>query len=356
MKILYLVDSPYFWESGCWLYRCRIPATEIKKGDDKVQLLSVGEKIPKEWMEFPDVVVYARSYTSDPLPTLKEYKKMGKKIVYEIDDDTWTVNPDNPSKNVAQKQNKQIESMAKEADVVITTNDVLKKKLKKFNKNVVVVPNALDFDKFTRRVGNDEGLRIGFSGAASHWGDLSLIMDVLYELQKKHDFTFVLQGMMGRPIIAEMYNYEMILKMKLQPEKRIYYETALKTYAKLKKLKYIHVPFFPPELYPNVLGQCNLDIGLCPLKDNEFNRSKSCIKFYEYAATGTATLASKVIPYSKEVGYCAKNTYRDWYNKLEKLIVDKKFRNKLLERQWNFVQKNRDIEEVSKLWLKAFQV
>jgi len=84
-----------------------------------------------------------------------------------------------------------------------------------------------------------------------------------------------------------------------------------------------------------------------------FNEAKSCVKFYEYAATGTVTVASDVVPYNQEVGYCAKNTQKDWYDKLERLIIDKDFREELLEKQQKFVFKNRDIKKNIKLWEKA---
>jgi len=94
------------------------------------------------------------------------------------------------------------------------------------------------------------------------------------------------------------------------------------------------------------------DIGLCPLKDNAFNQAKSCVKFYEYAAVGTTCLASDVLPYKNEVNYRAKNTFKDWYKKLERLIVNEKFREKIAEKQWAFVEEHRNIREIVVKWEK----
>jgi len=358
MKILYLLTCAPFWKSGCWLYRCKIPQVEMKKRGHDIRFVPPFEEMTEEWLDWPDVVVYGvygGMYRMDPIPTIKEYQKRGKKVVYDLDDDIFTVNPDNPSSYQVKKNEGQVKKLLKIADIVTTTTPILRKKFLKYNKNVVVCPNSLDPEKFTKRKGGNQQLRIGFTGAASHWADLDMVMDVLFELQKKYDFLFILEGMCGTELINEVYNCEMVLKLGLEPEKRRFYESTLKAYSKIKRLKYIHKPFYSPVLYPAVLGQCNLDIGICPLKDNVFNRSKSCIKFYEYAMTGTVTLASNVLPYKKEVGYCAKNTYKDWYNKLEKLIVDEKFRQKLLEKQQKFVYKHRDIKDIVKLWEKAFK-
>jgi len=358
MNILYLLTCMPFWKSGCWLYRCKIPQVELIKRGHDVRFIPPFKEITADWLKWADTVVYGvygGMYKIDVLPSIEKFKKLGKKVVYDLDDDVFTANPDNPSKSQVKENEKQVKQLLKAADLVTTTTKVLAKKFHKYNKNVVVCPNSVDPSRFTKRKGGNKQLRIGFTGAASHWGDLSLVMDVLFELQKKYDFIFVLQGMCGSPLISEVYNYQMVLKLGIEPEKRKYYESAIKTYDKLKKLKYHHEPFYSPALYPSVLGQCNLDIGICPLKDNTFNHSKSCIKFYEYATTGTATLASKVLPYKKEVGYCAKNTFKDWYNKLEKLIVDEKFREKLLKRQQKFVQKHRDVKDIVKLWESAFK-
>lgn len=360
MKIAYLLTSPFPWQSGCWLYRSRIPSVELKNRGHEVQPLILGKEIVNKWLDYPDVAifgVYGGVYNIDPFSLIREYKKRGKKVVYDLDDDTFTVNPDNPSiVDVKKKGNiKQTTELLKVADVVTTTTEILKKRFQRFNKNVVVCPNAVDASKFTKRKGGNEKIKIGYTGAASHWGDLSLVMDVLAELQKKYDFEFILQGMCGNPLLAEVYNYQMILRQGLEPEKKHFFEATINTYNKLKDLRYTHIPFYPPEMYPAVLGLANIDIGICPLKDNEFNWAKSCVKFYEYATVGTVTLASNVLPYNKEVGYCAKNTFRDWYRKLEKLIVDEKFREKVLKKQQKFVQKNRDIKEIVKAWESAFK-
>ena len=117
-----------------------------------------------------------------------------------------------------------------------------------------------------------------------------------------------------------------------------------------------HIPFMPPELHPSVLGRCDFDIGLAPLEDTEFNRSKSCVKFYEYASVGTVVLTSDVEPYKSEVNYRAKNTVKDWYNKLEKLIVDKDFRAKIGREQQEWVKKHRSVEAIGLDWELACQL
>jgi len=355
MKIIQMLASPYDFGGGCWFYRFQMPGESLMKRGHEIKQLVMSSKINKEFMEFPDVVMFRGTYGVDPTHLIKELKKGDTKIVYDVDDDYLVLNPGNPFKKESKKVREQYIYLCKEADLITVTTDILKKRLQKYNKNVKVIPNALSFQRFKDRKRGNKKLRIGYTGAASHWEDISLIIEPIKALQEKYGFDFFLQGMCGTPLIGEIYNYEYIEKNNLEPEKRDYYMSAIKMYEKFREIKYIHFPFYPPVLYPGILSNMNLDIGICPLKDNEFNQAKSSIKFYEYASTGTPTLASKVLPYSKEVGYFAKNNVKDWYNKLEKLIVDEKFRDKLLDKQQDFVRKNADMEKVVKVWEKSFQ-
>jgi hypothetical protein len=356
MKLIYVHDSFYYWRNGCWLYRNHFPLKALKARGHKVKLVILGTELPEQSvLDFPDTVVFSRTYGIDPIPLMRKWKQMGKKVVYEIDDDLWNVNPDNPSANVSTDMKEQYETMIKEADLVTTTTPYLAKLIKKKNKNVAICPNAVDFDLFEERLHRGDELRIAYTGAASHWDDLSIISEAIIQLQKKYKFLFIVIGMTGSPLPSDLWEYKQMMRMGLQPERKKYFEKALKWADSMKGINWQHEPFWSPMLYPERLKQVDFDIGVAPLHDNKFNHSKSCIKFYEYASVGAVTLASDVLPYNKEVGYCAKNTTKDWYKKLEKLIVDKQFRSKLLFKQSDWVQDHRDIKDIAILWEKALR-
>ena len=356
MKVLYILDSPYAFAGGCWYYRNHVPAKGLKMRGHNVKFMTIpltGD-IPEEYYDWPDTVVFSRVYPKDPIVMMREYKRRGKKVVYEIDDDLWTVNVDNPSANLSNEKRFQYETLIKEVDAVTTTTDILANKIKRFNKKVFVIPNTIDEESYHPRDGKNKKLVIGYTGASSHWHDLEIITDVIIDLQSKYDFDYILQGMCSTPIESEVYGFQQVKMLGLAPERKDYYEAALKWWEKMRQVRFVHIPFHYPQLYPEILRRCDLDIGLAPLWDNEFNRSKSCLKFYEYASMGTATLASNVLPYSKEVNYTAKNKFADWKNKLEKLIVDEKFRKDLAQKQHDWVMENRGLKKISELWEKAF--
>ena len=86
------------------------------------------------------------------------------------------------------------------------------------------------------------------------------------------------------------------------------------------------------------------DIALLPLLDNEFNRSKSDLKYLESASAGSVVVASPVV-YSNtikdgETGFIAFNL-EDFKQKLQILIDNNELRWQLAENAYNYVKYNR---------------
>jgi glycosyltransferase involved in cell wall biosynthesis len=347
------------FQSGIWWHRVEQPMRAMSKRGHAIAQTIIRPQLTEQELSFPDVVIFARTYPPayQPLALMKEFKKRGKRVLYDMDDDFWQVAKDNPSVLVSNAFKDQYESLIKEADAIITPSRILVKKFKRLigKKPIYICPNGIDYAEYKERPHKRNELVIGYMGATSHWKDLQIIIEALSELYQKYDFSFDVYGMCSEPIESAMYMYGKYLQGQFEPEKNEYFRAALKFYDGMKQLHGRHTPFMPPELHPTVMGRVDFDIGIAPLEDTEFNRGKSCIKFYEYASVGTVTLASDVLPYKDEVNYRAKNTKKDWYNKLEKLIVDEKFRKSLLEKQQTWVKENRSLEEIGVIWEKACQ-
>lgn len=359
MKVGFFLDTPMPMFSGIWYHRVKMPAEALGSRGHFVQQFCIGKDRPtKDVIESVDVIVFGRTYPIgyDPVADMKAFKAAGKRVIYDIDDDIWTVAKHNPSVLVSNATKDQYEEMIRLCDAVITPSRTLGKKIKKhFKKPVFICPNAVSPEEYKERKHQMPQLVIGYMGASSHWADLNIVIDVLEDLSKKHDFLFSLYGLTSAPLEADAYTADIIVRSGTQPENEPQLNELLKFHGKLKNLPMFHTPFHPPEIHSRILSGLDMDIGIAPLEDTEFNRGKSSIKFYEYAMVGTVTLASDVLPYSEEVNYRAKNTYKDWYAKLEKLIVDKDFREKLLKEQQDYVKKNRTTEAVALDWELALQ-
>lgn len=359
MKVLFMLDTVMAYQSGIWFHRNETPSAALSKRGHAVKQVAIGSTVPQHLMEWPDTVIFGRTYPSayDPIKIMRDYKRLGKRVLYDMDDDFWQVAKDNPSANVSNALKDQYEGMINEADAVITPSSALAKKFKKyFKKPIFICSNGIDYEVYLERPREHEDLIIGYMGAASHWKDLQLIGEVIDKLSEKYTFFFTIYGITGEPLEAAVYAYNKLLQNNLQPEKNAYFRSALDFYAQLKRVRLLHIPFMPPELHPSVLSRADFDIGIAPLEDTEFNRGKSCIKYYEYAAVGTVTVASKVEPYSLECNYLAKNTFQDWYDKLERLIIDTEFRKELLAKQQAWVKENRSIDAIGIPWELACQL
>ncbi len=86
------------------------------------------------------------------------------------------------------------------------------------------------------------------------------------------------------------------------------------------------------------------DIALLPLRDNEFNRAKSDLKFIECAANGAVALASPIV-YSKTIedgrtGFIYRDE-REFINKLNILIKNKNLRRMVATSAYNYVKRER---------------
>ena len=361
MKVCFALDTPAAFQSGIWFHRNEVPSTLLQKRGHAVKQIPVGQNRSKEILEWADTVVLGRTYPIQLLveKLVIELKKAGKRILYDMDDDFWTVAKHNPSALVSNAFKDQYELLIKESDGIITPSEILAKKFKKLSKGkpVYICPNCASPDFYKKRPhAKKEELSIGYMGAASHWEDLQMITKALNELYKKYPFSFDLYGLTAEPLESAMYFMEKAVAANYPPEKIENFKEALKFYDGIMMMRGRHYPFMPPELHPTCLSRCDFDIGLAPLTDTEFNRGKSDIKFQEYVNTGTACLASKIESYTNSgVGYYAKNDWKDWRDKIEKLIVDEKFREELYQKQKAWIDKYRSPQTVGIQWELACQ-
>lgn len=91
--------------------------------------------------------------------------------------------------------------------------------------------------------------------------------------------------------------------------------------------------------YPSVLENLKLQAIVAPIKDMEFNRCKSHIKYMECAAIGVPLFASNYLPYNRVM---PKEQLFNTGDELKKLILDLKFKSvgsykNIIEKQWKWL-------------------
>jgi len=300
-----------------------------------------------------DAVQFNRFYEGSLIKEIRALKALGKKIIYETDDNYDGIDETHPFHKIAKYAKPSWWELVREADAIIVSTPYLEERMrsKGIAKRIYVIPNSIDLTMYPERKGRNKKLRIGFQGSNIHSVDLLMVIDAIADLQKEYGFEFYIFGIDDKPF-KKLYKF-----VTEEYKERFEWTDAFKgLYEKLQGMKYKHIPTVPYDDYRKKLAELNLDIGICPLKDTEFNRAKSCLKFYEYAAVMTCVLASNVIPYNTEMSEedLVKNRYHGWKRKLRKLIEDKDYRMKRTIEQINWLAKNRNLENMKWEWNKAY--
>lgn len=360
MKYTYLLPGFSFYD-GCIYNRNYIPALKMQEMGHQVDMTLLNPQFNREKLLTLDFVIFSRYYPMDLSPLVLYLKRNNIKIVYESDDDLLNIPITNPTKQIIDQFLESVHMLGNACDLITTTTPYFEAQLKKRypNKPVCVVPNAIDFTTFIPRKREHDKLTIGWSGGVTHCTDLCMVIDVLIKLQEKYDIRFILNGVSANPIEAQAFDWEKSCELGLLNREDPFIKTGLEFVRRLPKIKnFEFVPFYPSALFPQILSNMDMDIGIAPLGDNVFSRSKSNLKYYEYAAVESVTVASNVIPYNTEITHkecLVEDTEKDWYDKLEYMIENKEAREKIQKKQTEWVHENRDIKKVIHQWEKTFE-
>ena len=108
-----------------------------------------------------------------------------------------------------------------------------------------------------------------------------------------------------------------------------------------------------------------MDIGLAPLRDTEFNKCKSNIKFLEYAIAHVPGVYSPTVynfrGFDIEFGIVA-DTSEQWYQAIQNLIPERlggandNLRHDIIENAYGHVCGTYDLSNNVRLWEKAYNL
>jgi len=248
------------------------------------------------------------------------WKNEGGKLIYEIDDDLLD------AKGLMQRGYKgdiavvkaKVQYLAKIADIVTVSTKPLAEKLQLLNSNVHIVPNALDSDlwQLDKNRNHQQGpfarnpngpIRIGYIGAPTHDEDINLVTPAMQALQKKYGDKIEIEVIGGFQHRTPTFGKRIGL-----PKKNDY-----------------------PNFVKWLLQRVHWDIAIIPLVDDDFNRSKSNLKFLEYAALDMAIVCSDAPSYQGVAQHqknclVARNNTEDWLRSLSELIENTTLRQRLV--------------------------
>jgi glycosyltransferase involved in cell wall biosynthesis len=274
-------------------------------------------------------MILQRLWQPAVLNAVGQLNSRGKRTVFDVDDDYWSIPTVNPSYAGWQTPGalENLASVIKAVGGVTTTTRPLAERLRQLNSNVKVIPNTLPEEFWpTHAKPLDHGgpLVIGWAGGISHYLDLREMAAIL-------------------PQILDRY-----------PQAEVRLAGANPAWFPAHDRISFPEPV-PIEQYAGLLG--GFDIGLAPLEDTRFNESKSDLKVLEYSMIGLPVIASKVPAYLQsvahgETGFLARSP-KDWLKHLKSLVEQPGLRAQMGQRSRAWAE-SRLISGSVGLWEDAY--
>lgn len=305
--------------SGCAWYRMLVPLRAVDKlaPDVTVKFFNGGKLcmrqvdpplLPEDAAE-ADIIVAQRANAFEGMGMWRRWSTPTTRTVYENDDDIWNITHENSaaydSYKLGGEGREAVLRYCSTSNLVTTSSPHLADWHRELTPHVPVVllPNyipemVLDL-KHDERKGRP---RLGWMGGGSHARDIHMATGATRRFMKRHK------------------NWDLVVS-------GVDYRSAFKCDpAVMYHIPWIHVSDDSDVFYRAI----DFDIGMCPLLDTQFSRSKSHIKALEYMARGIPVIASDVEPYRRFIthgvdGFLVKQEH-EWLEALSTLANDEDLR------------------------------
>jgi glycosyltransferase involved in cell wall biosynthesis len=346
------------------------------------------------WLKQYDIVHYHRTLGSyEQMERLVNYlDSIGIVSIMDLDD-YWSPGPHHPAHLLIKNAglDKKILDNIKSAKNVTTTTTVFADEISKYNKNVFVLPNAIDptEKQFTPNLEPSNGkLRIGWLGGSSHLKDLEILNGLVSKLRGDgllEKIQFVLCGFDLRGTHTEIDSVTKEQKVRnILPKESVWYQYERIFTDDYKSISPEYRDFllkFKQEEFPGVENESyrrvwtkhissyatnyNLfDVSLAPLEENIFNKVKSQLKVIEAGFHKKAIIAQNFGPYkidlkntlqfgggfdetANSVLIDSNKNHKDWYSAIKKLVNNPELVKTLSSNLYNTVKTEYSIQKVT---------
>jgi glycosyltransferase involved in cell wall biosynthesis len=255
---------------------------------------------PEIWPKVTHIFT-SRIFPVEPFDDfVKLCRKEGIKLIVD-NDDWWVLPPTHPLLGVYSDQMKMkiIRSM-KAADEVWVTNKHLASKVKKYNSNIRIIPNAISVPTWQVNREPSEEVRFGYIGGNHHAADV-------------RESTINLEGYQS--YVADVDGYPDIMRASHK------------------------LPTMPPTHYHKLYNY--FDVSLVPLSGSEFAKCKSHLKMLEAGFSKCAMIVSNTQPYSPYItkeNCIAINHPSEWAGAIKRLSENPNQVADLTESLYEYVQ------------------
>ena len=319
-----------------------------------------------EWLKQYDIIHYHRTMCDyGQMPSLLDKLKSLNIISIMDIDDYWAPGTHHPAYHIIKNNglDTKIANNVKISQYVTTTTSVFADEISKLNKNVFVLPNAIDptESQFIPKPEPSNRVRIGWLGGSSHLKDLEILNGLVNRLRTDDlldKVQFVLCGFDLRGSHTEIDPVTKEQKTRpITPKESVWYlyeKIFTDNYNSISPEYKDFLLKFEQKDYPNVANEpyrrvwtkhissyasnYNLfDISLAPLEENIFNKVKSQLKVIEAGFHKKAIIAQNFGPYKIDLKNAiqfgggfdetangimidSSKNHKDWYTAIKKLI------------------------------------
>jgi glycosyltransferase involved in cell wall biosynthesis len=388
---------------GVGHFRSIWPAQTLTKhfGDDFEVEINLAPNVENlEYLKQFDIIHFHRHLGPYELmdKTFSELKSAGVTLIMDIDD-YWEPPSTHPLYQIVkqEKLTEKIIATMQASDYVTTTTEIFASHIKKYNKNVIVIPNALDMEdkmwKSEVMPNETDKCRIAWIGGSSHLHDLKLLEHSMTLLNTKEavadKFQIVMCGFDIRGTITEIGPQGQRNTRHILPHETIWLkfeEIFTNKYSNLKKdeeyykwLMKIRKEEFPGQYSKNYIRRWTLpltqygkhydycDVCLAPIsavdvhttdkgqvinRVNLFNEVKSELKIIEAGMKKKCLIAQDFGIYKKllkngETGILVSDNKDGWFKAMKEVILNPEYREKLANNLHEYVKEKYELKNVT---------
>lgn len=326
---------------GCGYVRIVQPLQELEKHGHEVTLVHTQDpetiRLLRDASTQFDVVVGQRFAGYEGMGSWRRARGPKNRLVYEVDDDLFNIDKANWAAHEqfnAPDVQEAIHGYTAIADLLTVTTETLAQLQRDHLgvSNIAVLPNCIPEYVLDMPLTTDTRRpRVGWCGGASHGADVSeMAIYVRKFLSRNPEWDLMCAGTDYRPT----FNYRDWDRMQhvkwrqINKDERAYYELI------------------------------DFEIGIVPVRDTAFGRSKSALKALEYNAKGIPVIASNVKPYQEyidhgENGFIVKADH-EWGKYLGLLANNPDLRKEMGEKGKQYAAKFTH-QANWKLWEQAYE-
>jgi glycosyltransferase involved in cell wall biosynthesis len=340
------------------------------------------------WKQY-QIVHFHRSIGQDydkSVQIIQKLNSMGIVTIMDLDD-YWLPTKEHPIQQliIQNKIHEKIVANLKVAGNVTTTTTIFANEISKFNKNVFVLPNAINPNEpqFQAKTESSDRLRFGWLGGSSHLHDLKLLDGTFNKLRPiKDKFSVYLCGFDTRGTVTEINKDTGEQKQRpIKPEETVWarYEeiftdkyslinpTQKEALMKFKEEDYVNKEFptynriWTKPVTSYAANYKWFDVSLAPIKNHVFNRMKSQLKVIEAGFYKKAIIASNIGPYTIDLKHSLNNgnfvdgnallvdevRNGDWSKYMKKLIDNPNWAYDLGQRLYETVKDTYNLNKVT---------